>query len=184
VSYPLLRSQGLFPTNALVSAAESISTERAASLKYRFDNEDMLLERAFERPALGWGRYGRSRVYDSEGRDMSVTDGRWIITFGEAGLLGFVAEFGLLSLGIFRAASAFRRIDSPVDKLFLSSLSLIVAVSLLDLLPNSGLVPWTWLIAGALLGRADALLAQSKARGTKGMMVTVNPTSEIRQRTI
>jgi len=183
VSYPLLRSQDLFPTNALVSAAESISTERAASLKYRFDNEDMLLARAFERPALGWGRYGRSRVYDSEGRDMSVTDGRWIITFGEAGLLGFVAEFGLLSLGIFRAASAFRRIDSPVDKLFLSSLSLIVAVSLLDLLPNSGLVPWTWLIAGALLGRADALLAQSKARGTKGMTVTVNPTTEIRQRT-
>ena len=164
VTYPLLRSQDLFPTNTLLSAAEWISPERAASLKYRFDNEDQLLKRAFERPALGWGRYGRSRVYDAAGNDMSVTDGRWIITFGEQGFLGFIAEFGLLSLGIFRAASAFNRIDSPIEQLFLSSLSLIVAVNLLDLLPNSGLVPWTWLMSGALLGRADALLAQSRSR--------------------
>ena len=114
---------------------------------------------------------------------MSVTDGRWIITLGESGLLGFIAEFGLLSLGVFRAASVFRRVDSPVEKLFVSSLSLILAVNLLDLLPNSGLVPWTWLIAGALLGRADALLAQSKSRGAKGMKATIAPSREIRQRT-
>ena len=177
LTYPILRSQDLFPTKALVSAAEWISTERAASLKFRFDNEDMLLARAFERPTLGWGRYGRSRVYTSDGRDMTVTDGKWIITFGEAGFLGFVAEFGLLSLGIFRAASALNRIESPVDKLFLSSLSLIAAVSLLDLLPNSALMPWNWLIAGALLGRTDALLSQIRSRRAKGLMVTSAPAS-------
>jgi hypothetical protein len=177
VTYPILRSQNLFPTNALVSAAEYISAERASSLKFRFDNEDILLARAFERPVFGWGRYGRSRVYTEDGRDLSVTDGRWIITFGELGFLGFIGEFGLLSLGIFRAWFALNRTEAPVERLFLSSLSLIVAVNMLDLLPNSALVPWTWLIAGALLGRADALLSQSKSRRAKELMVANAPAS-------
>lgn len=163
IAYPIMRSQDLFPTKALLDMAELIGTERAASLKYRFDNEDMLLNRALERPLLGWGRYGRSRVYDSEGRDMSVTDGRWIITFGEGGFVGFVAEFGLLAIGILKGALALKNVGSRIDRLFLASLALIVGVSLVDLLPNSGLVPWTWLMAGALLGRADELLYQSKS---------------------
>ena len=49
------------------------------------------------------------RVYDSDTRrDISVTDGHWIITLGQAGLLGFIAEFGLLTLPIFRRAFARR----------------------------------------------------------------------------
>lgn len=177
LTYPITRSQDIFPTNALVSAAEWISAERASSLKFRFDNEDMLVNRAFERPVLGWGRYGRSRVYRPDGVDMTVTDGNWIITFGENGFLGFIAQFGLLSLGVFRAAFALGRVESPVDRLFLSSLSLIAAVSLLDLLPNSALMPWNWLIAGALLGRADALLSQTRVRRTKDFAISNAPAS-------
>ena len=47
---------------------------------------------------------------------------------------------------------------------FLSALSLIVAVNVVDLLPNSGLSPWTWLLAGSLLGRSEMILARSRSK--------------------
>jgi hypothetical protein len=76
----------------LVSISRNwIDSERADSLKFRLDQEDALIERAMERPGLGWGGWGRSRLYDEEGRDISVTDGMWIITLGVSGLVGLVS---------------------------------------------------------------------------------------------
>ena len=99
MAYPLLRSFDLVPTKLIVELAASIDDERAESLAFRLDNEDMLLRRAFERPLFGWGRFGRNRVYDADlGEDISVTDGRWVIVIGQFGLIGFLAEFGLLSI--------------------------------------------------------------------------------------
>ena len=63
-----------------------------------------MMDRASQRIWFGWGRFGRSRIFDEWGSDVSVTDGRWTITLGQFGLFGFVAEFGLLALTVFRAA--------------------------------------------------------------------------------
>jgi hypothetical protein len=159
LTYPLLRSGGLVPTETILAIAKSVNAERAQSLEYRFDNEDQLLRRAFERPLFGWGRYGRSRVFDPEsGRDISVTDGRWVIDLGQFGLVGFLAEFGLLATCVYRAASAFERTQNVREQLLLAALALILAINIFDLLPNSGLLPWTWLLSGALLGQAETLL--------------------------
>ena len=101
LTYPMLRSFDLFPTDCLVSIAELISHDRAQSLKFRFDNEDKLLTRAFEKPMFGWGRYGRNLVFSEEsGRNESVTDGFWVISIGQYGLIGFLAQFGLLSIAV------------------------------------------------------------------------------------
>ena len=149
----------------MIEIANTISTDRAESLKTRFDNEDQLLQRASQRFLFGWGRWGRSRIYDkNSGKDLSITDGRWIIDIGQFGLFGFLAEFGLLVLPIFRAASALKFAGSINDKVNLAALALILATSVVDLLPNSGLMPWTWLLAGALLGRAEALRQRSRER--------------------
>lgn len=157
VLFPILRTIDLFPTNLIVSAANTLSPERAQSLSFRFENEDRLLARALERPAFGWGRYGRSRVFDEDtGSDLSITDGRWIITLGQFGFFGFIAEFGLLSIGVLRARRASRITRSTTDKILIATLSLLVAINMIDLLPNSGIVPWTLLLAGALLGQAEA----------------------------
>src|SRR5205807_10200386 len=83
---------------------------------------------------------------------------------GQFGLFGFLAEFGLLALPVFRAASALRFAESMPERVFLAALSLILAVNVVDLLPNSGLNPWTWLLAGALLGRAEELRALARQR--------------------
>ncbi len=142
----------------MIDAARSVSEDRAYSLKVRLDQEQQLLEHASRRLMFGWGRFGRNRVYDvEEGKDLSITDGHWIITVGAYGLFGFVAEFGLLALTVFRAASALRFANPPRDRIYLAALALIVAINMVELLPNATLSPWTWLLAGALLGRAQTL---------------------------
>jgi hypothetical protein len=158
LSYPILRFIDVVPTRLIVDVVGSLSSDRSSSLGYRFENEDKLLSHALERPVFGWGRYGRARVYDAEsGKDISVTDGRWTITLGTFGILGFIAEFGLLGLCVIRASFAQRYIVSAKEKCFLAALALIVSMNILDLLPNASLLPLTWLCAGALLGRAEAL---------------------------
>jgi hypothetical protein len=155
--YPVLRSADLVPTNMLLDWAGSINPDREKSLEVRFINENQLLQRASQRFLFGWGRYGRSFIYDANGNETSLTDGTWIITLGEFGFIGFLASFGLLALPVFAAARSIRFSESSRDELFLSTLALIMAISAFDLLPNSSIRPWTWLVAGALLGRAEAL---------------------------
>jgi hypothetical protein len=162
MTYPILRVADLIPTDSLIQLTDTVSAERAASLKTRFDNEKQLMEHAWQRPWFGWGRFGRNRVYDAGGEDVSITDGRWIITLGTFGLIGFFAEFGLIALVVFRAASALRFASTMQEAGYLATLALIVAINMIDLLPNSSLSPWTWLLAGALLGRAEALREVAK----------------------
>jgi hypothetical protein len=159
--YPALRSFDLFPAQSLLQVIYGMSDERGKSLGFRFANEDKLLQRAFEKPFFGWGRYGRNRVYNqNSGADESVTDGLWVLTIGQLGLVGFIAQFGLLSIGVFRAASSLKLSKSTEDAIFISTISLIVAANIVELIPNSGLLPWTWLLCGALLGRAEALKSE------------------------
>lgn len=167
--YPMLRTAGLIPISAAFDLAGSISADRQSSFETRIVNENALLERASQRFLFGWGRFGRSFIYDDQGRETSLTDGAWIITMGEYGFIGFLAEFGLLALPVFTAAFSLRFVESARDKVFLSALALILAINIFDLLPNSSIRPWTWLVAGALLGRAELL--RRSARLTKRQVV-------------
>jgi hypothetical protein len=158
ILYPLLRTAGYVPTTSITQIAASINPERSESLQFRYEQEDRLLKRASERIIFGWGRYGRNRLFDEDsGEDVSVTDGHWIITLGQFGIFGFFAEFGLLVLPIFRAFFAYKFASAEKDKILMGGVTLILAISVLDLLPNDTLTPWVWLMAGALLGRAEVL---------------------------
>ncbi len=158
LAYPLLRAADVFPTSTMVNVASIVNEERGSSLKARFDQEDQLLARASERVIFGWGRYGRNRIYtEDSGTDISLTDGLWVITMGQFGIVGFLALFGLLSLPVFRAAGALRYTKSEPEKIFLSCLALIVALTVVEQIPNSSISPWSWLLAGALLARTETL---------------------------
>lgn len=157
LSFPGLRFYDLFPTSATIELVNMFSEERAESLKFRFDNEDLLLERASERIWFGWGRYGRNRVYaEDDGRDLTITDGYWIIMLGQFGWIGFAAAFLLLTVPVFRALAAVRLIKTKYQQISLSAIALIVAITAIDQLPNGSLNPWTWLLAGSLLGQAES----------------------------
>jgi hypothetical protein len=166
LTYPIARIAEIFPVDAIVNIAMSINAERASSLKFRFDQEEQLLERASQRFLFGWGRFGRNRVYVEDWRgvgvDNSVTDGRWIITLGQFGVFGFLAEFGLLAVAALRALRAMRFAETFRDTVFLAGLALIIAVNIIELLPNATLLPWTWLLAGTLLGCSEAILVAAR----------------------
>jgi hypothetical protein len=170
VAFPLLRYSKLVPTASIVAIATMVDEGRAQSLAQRFNNEDRLLERASQRWLFGWGRWGRNRVYDLDtGQDISVTDGRWIITFGVFGMFGFLAEFGLLAIAIARARSALKRSASASEALGIAALALIMALNMIELLPNSTVTAWTMLVSGALIGQAEA----------KRRLKTVAPISDV-----
>jgi hypothetical protein len=58
---------------------------------------------------------------------------------------------------VFRAATTLRFVDFERDRIFFAAIALIVATTMIDMLPDSSLTPLTWLFAGALLGRAEDL---------------------------
>ncbi|CUT11427.1 membrane protein [Bradyrhizobium sp.] len=154
LTYPVTRAFDWFPDDALVHIAASISDDRAGSLKFRFDNEDQLLAKASERFWFGWGRYGRNRIYGEYGTEV-ITDGRWIITFGQFGTFGFISEFGLLALPIFLAMRAVRHSKDKRAALLMATVALIQAARIIDQLPNASINPWAWLLTGALVGNAE-----------------------------
>jgi len=147
LGYPALRGADLVPVQAVSNLVAQYSEERAGSFQTRIDNENQLLTRASERPWFGWGGYGRNRVFDKDtGKDLSVTDGEWIIVVGIDGWLGYVAVFGMLCIP---ALLSNRMGNGRVGAR--DVLVIILIVNLLDLLPNSSLSPLTWLMAGAIV---------------------------------
>lgn len=158
ISYPALKGSGIVPSDTILAAAERVSAERAYSLQFRFENEDQLLERAREKPWFGWGSWGRNHLHDPvNGTILTVTDGRWIITIGVFGWLGFIAEFGLLALPIFLLFKEIRLAPPARVSPYIGPLALLLAVNMVDMLPNATLTPITWLLSGALLGHAEML---------------------------
>jgi hypothetical protein len=164
--YPMLRSVDVIPTERFVSVAETIDPARARSLNFRFQNEDRLLEHARERPLFGWGTWSRNRVFNENGQDISVTDGAWVIVMGVGGWTGYLAQFGFLALPVILLAVNRRRYEvSSVT----SVLALVLAASLVDLIPNGFLSPITLLMSGALWGRLElgALRQEGNAQVAK-----------------
>jgi len=149
-TYPILRSSDMVPTEGILAFVESIDVQRADSLAYRFRNEDILLAKAEEKPFLGWSGYGRARVYNSDGQDISVTDGYWVIIFGNGGWLLYLAEMGLLCFPIIYLSLRYRRLDLGRET---SVITVIFASILVDLIPNAGATPVMWLMCGTLWGR-------------------------------
>jgi hypothetical protein len=166
VTYPLLRGADLIPVDRIIAAANDISPERGYSLQFRIENENALLARAAEKPWFGWGGYGRNLILDPvTGRALTIADGAWIIALGVYGWLGYITEFGLLALPLVLLGREALLQRSSAFSPFACGMALILAANMMDMLPNATLVPLTWLMAGGLLGYAEALAnARKQAR--------------------
>lgn len=150
--YPALRGADLVPVDRAVTLAERVSENRAASLQFRLDNENPLLERAQERPLFGWGMWGRSLVFDEDGVETSVPDGYWVIIVGVGGWARYLGEFGLLCMPIILTLATQRKNEIGPET---TVLVLALTLSIVDLIPNGTISPITWLMAGALWGRLE-----------------------------
>lgn len=155
--YPSMRESDLFPTSAVLSLAGLAGQERADSVAFRFQNEDLLLKKARQRPWFGWGEYDRNEVFDDGGKPMTTTDGEWIIDLGISGFTGFLSRFGLLVIPVFLAGRRLRTTRDGYERQLVAATSIVVAVTALDLLPNSLYSNYPYFLSGALLSTSAAL---------------------------
>ena len=177
--YPTLRSTDQVPTTEIVQTLRDLGPNfRAGSLEYRFEHEDMLLARANQRPVFGWGGWGRNRVHNEEGEDISVTDGRWIIVFGVFGWVGYIGEYGLLTLPMMLLYRRRRQVGTVGASI---GIAMMLSANLIDILPNASLTPLSWLLAGAILGRAE--IAVMNPVDTAGKAKTQDPPRGLRSAT-
>jgi hypothetical protein len=167
VAYMALSAVHLFPSDAIVSfTSELINPDRAQSLEFRFDNEEPLTEKAFEKFWFGWGGWGRSRVYDIYGEDLSVTDSMWIVTLGSNGVVGL----GSLMTALLLPTVLFIRCFPPktwIHKKIAPAAVLALCLNLyvFDSLLNGFYNPVYTLICGGLTGLIIKELESSRRTG-------------------
>lgn len=152
-AYMAVRLSGEWGGDSAVAAAEMISAERAGSLRFRFDAENLLIERALGRPLLGWDGYGRHRVVDAEGRDLAVTDGMWILALGMYGAVGLVGLFGAYLVAAVRGMTyaPVSRWNEPASASAVA-LGVMLALYAVDSLLNAPWSPLFNLAVGCLAG--------------------------------
>lgn len=157
ILFPILRTAGWIPVQELAEFFGQWKPERAASLQFRFDNEDILLEKWSQRRWFGWAGYNRGRVFDQWGKDISTTDGAWIIALSQGGWFQFLGQFFLIVMPIWIARKQIARFRLPHIRHLFAALVLITAVNALDLLPNGLFNYLVMLLAGALFGYSESL---------------------------
>lgn len=152
-TYSTVRVVGGWDGQLLIDFAAMVSEERRDSIAGRLGQETILVEKALQRPVFGWGGWGRSRVYDEYGTDISTTDGQWVIALGENGLAG------LLALGLVLLAPVVRFVRVvPPDRYSTAAwapgaaCAVMLALVSIDLLFNGLLNPVYYLVAGGLAG--------------------------------
>jgi hypothetical protein len=150
---------GAFNGTTIVSwIAENLSPERASSLAFRWDNEQDMAAKARLKSLLGWGNWGRNRVYayDWKGEivDTSVTDSIFMLTYGVNGLVGLISFYATILL----PSSLFCFRKYPVKTWFHPKVGPAVALAIfslifcIDSLLNAPVQPLLMLSCGAIAG--------------------------------
>ena len=152
---------GTFAGDEVVAwVSETVNPDRAQSLAFRFNNEEILGEHARERMMFGWGGWGRNRVYEynwaGELEDTTVTDSLWIIAFGVNGVVGLASLTASLLLPVvcfclfrYPASTWFNPLVAPA-----AAQAVVLALFMLDSVLNNMYNPVFTLIAGGLSGIA------------------------------
>ncbi len=164
-AYCISRTAGWQPDQLVDIVSDAISLERADSFQFRVRNENLLIEKALQRPVLGWGRWGRNHVYDESGRIVTTTDGLWIVALGRTGLLGLAAlglTFMLPVVMFLRRFPAWNWSDPRLAPA--AALAVAVLLWAADSVPNAMVNPIFTVMVGGLTG----LVLSRQKTGPKG----------------
>ncbi len=153
VLYASGRQIGQISSESLVTYATIISDDRARSLFGRLYHEELLMEKANDRPFFGWGGYGRNRIYNEDGEDLSVTDGYWIIVFGTYGMVGLISLGLVLLMPVFLFWKRYRHLnwEKPIFAPVVG-FSTILILYTIDSLMNAMINPIFTVVSGGILG--------------------------------
>jgi hypothetical protein len=154
IIYPMIRAGSNWDGKQMVQIAEStVGPERAQSLDFRLHNEDILSTKALQRYWWGWGRFGRSRVLNEFGKDISTTDGEWIIALGQSGVVGLAAVTMIYLLPVIRL---WWRLKGPLwsDPSYaaVAAFAVILALYAIDNILNAMLNPVITVVMGGVNG--------------------------------
>jgi len=139
--YITLRTIG-WEGQEMVQAVSFLGEERAGSLNMRLENDTIIAERAMERPIFGWGGWGRWRVKNEFGIDITVSDSWWAILLGTTGIFGLVAAYGTFIAPMFiliRRKTQRRIFEGAQGAAWAIGLALLLFVldTLANAMPNS-----------------------------------------------
>ena len=145
----------------VTSVSKIVPPERIQSLEFRFNNEELLTDKARKKIVFGWGGWGRNRVYryNWEGKlvDVSVTDSLWIIAFGQNGLVGLISVFSAFFVPVlafikrYPAIYWFKPQVAPA-----AIITIILILYMVDTLFNAMINPIFILACGGVAGTAIA----------------------------
>ncbi|MEG4110575.1 MULTISPECIES: O-antigen ligase domain-containing protein [unclassified Microcoleus] len=169
VFYLYVAASGQFSSKDVIGFINQVfGEERAASLKFRFDNEEILGEKARQRFMFGWGDSGGNRVYNEYGDDVSVTDSLWIIAFGVNGAVGLVSLFSslLLPVIVFSLFKYPARTWSNPKVAPAATLGIALTMYVFDCVLNAMTNPIFALIAGGISGLVLKAPESLKAKKT------------------
>jgi hypothetical protein len=164
-AYMGARSVGGWDGQFLVQFAGAVDATRAQSIDFRLHHEDLLIDKALRQPVFGWGGWGRSRVYDDQGRDISITDGMWVLALGMNGVFGLAALSAAMILPVI---VLWRRMDPhqwgrPLGA-GVAIFAILVSLYFADCLFNAMLNPLYPLAAGGLTALAAMRVPRSSRR--------------------
>ena len=148
MAYIGLRSTG-WDGNQLVQLAEPLGPDRTSSLAMRLENDQLIADKVFNaRPAFGWGGWGRWRVQDDLGRDITVSDSWWAILFGTTGFFGLICTYATFIAPLFPLTlhkSRKRILLGPLGAAWALGLGILLFVtdSLVNAMPNSSFMIMT-----------------------------------------
>lgn len=141
----------------VISVSGIVPQERIQSLEFRFNNEEMLTDKARRKIVFGWGGWGRNRVYkyNWEGKlvDVSVTDSLWIISFGQNGLVGLTSVFSaffLPAIAFIRRYPAYYWFNPKIAPA--AAIMVIMILYMVDSLFNAMINPIFILACGGIAG--------------------------------
>lgn len=142
MGYIGLRTAG-WDGHQLVELAEPLGQERSGSLNMRLENDQMIADKVMNnRPVFGWGGWGRWRVRDDDGRDITVSDSWWSILLGTTGVFGLCCTYAMFISPLFPLAAhkTRRRIFfGPLGAAWAVGLGVLLFVidSLANAMPNT-----------------------------------------------
>ncbi len=154
IAIPLLyvgtRSTGHWDGSELVGLSSALGGEqRGGSLEFRISMENVLIQRALEQPAFGWGRWGRNRP--PEDRAGVVTDGLWIIAMGQYGIVGLASLMAVILVGPLMLLRYARSSDLPQPRwVAAAAIGVLLSLFMIDCLFNACPNPVFTLACGAV----------------------------------
>lgn len=169
-TYVVLRLKGMLSTASILStSSQTLDEERTQSFEFRLENEDILVEKARQRPLFGWAGWSRSRVFDIYGKDISPADGLWTITFGVNGFFGLVCLALVFSVPLLSFLRHYpSRVWAHPSIAPAAGLAIFIVLSQIDALFNAPSPPILMLAIGAIAAAAPARLRHAQPERTVG----------------